>query len=275
MGPFTQGSTALRPPPAAARRPRTTPLHRALCAPPTGPLHAGSLVAALASWLDARAANGTWLVRIEDVDTPRCIPRADQTILSQLAQCGLHPDGAVVWQSQRGALYQQALDSLIAQHLAYPCACSRKEIEAAQLALGPRQRAPRRPALPRHLPPGPAWPKPARLAFQYDRLLPKVAPALTPQALAAINSEANFLPWTDRRLGQQMQDVVSAVGDFVLKRADGLWAYQLAVVVDDAEQSVTHIVRGEDLADNTRARSCCKKHWGCPRLPTCTPWCWM
>ncbi|MFX8988212.1 glutamate--tRNA ligase family protein, partial [Acinetobacter baumannii] len=80
--------------------------------------------------------NGTWLVRIEDVDTPRCIPGADQTILSQLAQCGLHPEGPVVWQAQRSVLYQQALDSLIAQGLAYPCACSRKEIEAAQLALG-------------------------------------------------------------------------------------------------------------------------------------------
>ena len=137
MGALHEGSTALASSACSRDVPHAPRPYIGRFAPsPTGPLHAGSLVAALASWLDARAANGTWLVRIEDVDTPRCIPGADQTILSQLAQCGLHPDGAVVWQSQRGALYQQALDSLIAQHLAYPCACSRKEIEAAQLALG-------------------------------------------------------------------------------------------------------------------------------------------
>eukprot|EP01034_Spumella_vulgaris_P044734 gene44734-55663_t len=103
---------------------------------PTGPLHAGSLVAALASWLDARAAQGQWLVRLEDVDTPRCIPGADQTVLHQLERCGLHPDAPPVWQSQRGALYQTALDALCAQGLAYPCACSRKEIEEAHTARG-------------------------------------------------------------------------------------------------------------------------------------------
>ena len=92
---------------------------------PTGPLHAGSLVAALASWLDARAHGGTWLVRIEDVDTPRCLPGAADTILHQLATCGLLPDQPPVWQSRRGALYQQALDTLVAQTQAYPCACSR------------------------------------------------------------------------------------------------------------------------------------------------------
>jgi glutamyl-Q tRNA(Asp) synthetase len=98
---------------------------------PTGPLHAGSLVAALASWLDARAQGGQWLVRIEDVDAPRSIPGTDQIILQQLAACGLQADEPPVWQSQRTALYQQALDQLVAQNLAYPCACSRKDIEAA------------------------------------------------------------------------------------------------------------------------------------------------
>jgi hypothetical protein len=97
---------------------------------PTGPLHAGSLVAALASWLDTRAHQGRWLVRIEDVDTPRCVAGADQTILEQLAVCGLVTDEPVVWQSRRGALYQQALDRLVAQGLAYACACSRSDIEA-------------------------------------------------------------------------------------------------------------------------------------------------
>ena len=101
---------------------------------PTGPLHPGSLVAALASWLDARAHGGTWLVRIEDVDTPRCIPGADRLILDQLAACGLVSDEPVVWQSQRHAMYQAALDRLIAQGDAYPCACSRQDIERALLA---------------------------------------------------------------------------------------------------------------------------------------------
>ena len=103
---------------------------------PTGPLHAGSLVAALASWLDARSHGGRWLVRMEDVDTPRCVPGADTVILGQLALCGLVPDAPPVWQSTRGALYQRALDQLVAQGDAYPCACSRKDIEDAHAAQG-------------------------------------------------------------------------------------------------------------------------------------------
>jgi glutamyl-Q tRNA(Asp) synthetase len=94
------------------------------------------LVAALASWLDARAHGGQWLVRVEDVDLPRCVPGADQIILQQLAACGLLPDEKPVWQSQRSALYQRALDSLISQQKAYPCACSRKDVEAALHASG-------------------------------------------------------------------------------------------------------------------------------------------
>ena len=197
---------------------------------PTGPLHAGSLVAALASWLDARAQGGRWLVRIEDVDTPRCIPGAAETILSQLLDLGLVPDERPVWQSRRAALYQQALDGLIAQGLAYPCACSRKDIEEA-LAATDHWR-------PRH----------GELVYRgtcRDGLAGRTARAwrlrTTPQPVQ----------WHDRRLGTQRQDVEAEIGDFVLKRADGLWAYQLAVVVDDSEQGITHVVRGEDLADNT------------------------
>ena len=103
---------------------------------PTGPLHAGSLVAALASWLDARAHGGQWLVRIEDVDTPRCQSGAAEHILHQLATCGLHPDGPVLWQSSRASAYQAALDALLARGLAYPCACSRKDIALAHAAQG-------------------------------------------------------------------------------------------------------------------------------------------
>ncbi|QTD46476.1 tRNA glutamyl-Q(34) synthetase GluQRS [Ottowia testudinis] len=222
---------------------------------PTGPLHAGSLVAALASWLDARAHGGRWLVRIEDVDTPRCVPGAPELILRQLAACGLHPDAPPLWQSWRGARYEAALAQLLAAGRAYPCACSRKDIEQAQAARGvARQRGaelpypgtcrPERGGL-RGRPPR-AW----RLHTTFESFEP---PALCQQAQAAINSEAHTIPieWCDRRLGPQRQNVAQEVGDFVLRRADGLWAYQLAVVVDDAEQGVTHVVRGQDLADNT------------------------
>ncbi|SEA41493.1 tRNA glutamyl-Q(34) synthetase GluQRS [Acidovorax soli] len=223
---------------------------------PTGPLHAGSLVAALASWLDARAWNGgqggRWLVRIEDVDTPRCIPGAAELILQQLATCGLVPDEPPVWQSTRGALYQQALEQLIVQGHAYPCACSRKDIEDAHAAQG-HGRA-RHAALPypgtcRH---GLRGRSARSWRFNATDFLKNQPLEPVDKAQAAIFSIANdTVHWTDRRLGLQSQQVASAVGDFVLRRADGLWAYQLAVVVDDAAQHITHVVRGEDLADNT------------------------
>ncbi len=224
---------------------------------PTGPLHAGSLVAALASWLDARALGGRWLVRIEDVDTPRCVPGADQLILQQLAACGLVPDEPPVWQSQRGAHYQAALNQLMDAGLAYPCACSRKDIALAQAAAG---HAPMRGA---DMPyPGTCRPENGGLNGQRARAWrlhiqqceEKWPPAYDRQAQAATFFEAEdgvALRWTDRRLGPQSQNVADTVGDFVLRRADGLWAYQLAVVVDDAAQAITHVVRGEDLADNT------------------------
>ena len=197
---------------------------------PTGPLHAGSLVAALASWLDARAHGGRWLVRIEDVDTPRCVAGADKLILRQLSDLSLLPDAPPLWQSRRGALYLQALDRLYAQKLAYPCACSRKDIEAT-LALHGRVRE-------RH----------GELRYPGT-----CRDGLHGRPARAWRFRTTSLPvqWQDRRLGRQTQDVQAAVGDFVLKRADGLWAYQLAVVVDDAEQGVTDVVRGEDLTDNT------------------------
>lgn len=211
---------------------------------PTGPLHAGSLVAALASWLDARAHGGRWLVRVEDVDTPRCVPGAAEFILNQLAACGLHPDEPPLWQSQRGGLYQRALDQLVARDLAYPCTCSRKEIEAAQAARGVvRMRGTELPY------PGTCRPERDHRRTFRDR----TARAWRLHTGRAIGRkiEGGLIRWHDRRLGDQQQDVATAVGDFVLKRADGLWAYQLAVVVDDAAKGITHIVRGEDLADNT------------------------
>jgi glutamyl-Q tRNA(Asp) synthetase len=202
---------------------------------PTGLLHAGSLVAALASWLDARAQVGQWQLRIEDVDTPRCVPGADQAILQQLSACGLVPDGPVVWQSQRTPAYKSALQSLIDKGWAYPCGCSRKDIESAQAQSVVRHQAAVYPGTCRDDLKG----KPAR------------AWRLNVQAVQTALGLPALTHWTDRRLGPQQQNVCEEVGDFVLRRADGLWAYQLAVVVDDAAQGITHVVRGRDLADNT------------------------
>ncbi len=201
---------------------------------PSGPLHAGSVMAALASWLDARAQGGRWLVRIEDVDGPRTEPGATETILRQLQALGLVPDDAPVFQSHRSARYQAALDRLVAADLAYPCGCTRREIEAELAALGlPATAGTERvyPGTCRHGLQG----RPAR-AWRL-----RCGDARAPVRVA----------WQDRRLGAQIQDVTREVGDFVLRRADGPWAYQLAVVVDDAEQGITDVVRGEDLADNT------------------------
>ncbi len=220
---------------------------------PTGWLHAGSMVAALASWLDARAHGGRWLVRIEDVDGPRCIAGAEDAILRQLADCGLHPDAPPVRQSDRGALYAQALERLHAAGLAYGCRCTRREIAQALQARGlDRERhgdlvypGTCRPGGPQPVP----WPE-ARAV----RLL-----------TCADDGRDTVIDWTDRRLGAQRQNLSREVGDFVLRRADGLWAYQLAVVVDDAAQGVTDIVRGEDLADNTPRQILLRRHLGLPQ----------
>jgi glutamyl-Q tRNA(Asp) synthetase len=205
---------------------------------PTGALHAGSLVAALASWLDARAHGGRWLVRIEDVDTPRCVPGAEAQILAQLAACGLHAAEPLPRQSARGAAYEAALARLAASGWAYPCGCTRKDIAEALLARGTA------PARHGEL----VYPGTCRSGLHGK---PARAMRLLTAATLSDPDAGLSIAWTDRRLGAQRQDVSRAVGDFVLKRADGLWAYQLTVVVDDAEQGVTHVVRGEDLADNT------------------------
>ena len=219
---------------------------------PTGPLHAGSLVAALASWLDARAHHGRWLLRIEDVDRARCVPGADRQIVEQLRRCGLVADAPPVWQSQRGGRYAAALERLVAAGWAYPCGCTRAQIEAALAAQG-RPRA-------RH----------GELVYPgtcRDGLHGKTARAM--RLLCAASRDAPALPrvveWDDRRLGAQREDVSAEVGDFVLQRADGDWAYQLAVVVDDAAQGVTDVVRGEDLADNTARQIHLQGLLGLPR----------
>jgi glutamyl-Q tRNA(Asp) synthetase len=219
---------------------------------PTGLLHPGSLVAALASWLDARAHGGQWLVRIEDVDTSRCVPGAAQTILQQLATCGMVSDSPVLWQSQRPHAYENALDTLVAKGWAYPCGCSRKDIEtaveAAQAQSLVRHQAAVYPGTCRSGPNG----KPAR------------AWRLNVQAVQTALGLTALTHWSDRRLGPQQQNVSQEVGDFVLRRADGLWAYQMAVVVDDAAQGINHVVRGEDLADNTARQIVLQQALGLP-----------
>ena len=192
---------------------------------PTGPLHFGSLVAAVAGWLDARAARGEWLVRIEDVDETRTVPGADREILAQLAAFGLSHDGEVVWQSRRKALYDEALARLATRGLVYRCRCSRREIADSAIA-GPD---------------GPVYPGTCR-TLGLD--------AATPGA-ERIRVEGDAIAFTDRVQGRIVQDVAREIGDFVLKRRDGLHAYQLAVVVDDALQGVTDVVRGADLLAST------------------------
>ncbi|SFP72859.1 glutamyl-Q tRNA(Asp) synthetase [Variovorax sp. OK605] len=203
---------------------------------PTGPLHAGSLVAALASWLDVRARGpqARWLIRIEDADTERCLPGMGEHILRQLAACALLPDETPVWQTQRTARYDAALARLQALGLAYPCGCSRKDISEALARLGrtPERHGER------------VYPGTCRSGLHGK-------PARAWRFATGKFAADNPLHWSDRRLGPQCQDVAAEVGDFVLRRADGPWAYQLAVVVDDAEQGVSDVVRGEDLADNT------------------------
>jgi len=195
---------------------------------PTGPLHAGSLVAALASYLDARAHRGTWLVRIEDIDEGRAVPGSAEDILALLDRLGMHADGEVVWQSRRKHLYEAARGRLA--DTVYGCGCNRREIADSRLGVGPDGAA-IYPGTCRHgLAPG-------REARSLRLRVP--APG------------EDMITFDDRFAGTVSQRLASESGDFVLKRADGFWAYQLAVVVDDAEQGVTDVVRGADLLDST------------------------
>ncbi|GAA0505750.1 MULTISPECIES: tRNA glutamyl-Q(34) synthetase GluQRS [Pigmentiphaga] len=196
---------------------------------PTGPLHQGSLVAALASYLDARAHGGRWLVRIEDLDAPRVVEGADRVILEQLRALGLHWDGEVLHQSSRHQAYRDAFDALRRQGMVYACGCTRKEI--ADSILNSRG----------YLPPG-ELPYPGTCR---DGLHGKPARAWR------LRVPPGDVRIEDRWMGVIEQDVAADVGDFVLFRADGMWAYQLAVVVDDAWQGVTDVVRGEDLLGST------------------------
>jgi glutamyl-Q tRNA(Asp) synthetase len=205
---------------------------------PTGPLHFGSLVAAVASWLDARAANGRWLVRIEDVDTTRTVPGAADEILRTLEALGLTWDGEVAWQSRRTLLYERALERLRAGGHTYRCRCTRREIADSGL-VGLE---------------GAIYPGTCRLL------------GIPPQAGVAERMAAGDQPvaFIDRAVGAVSQDVARDIGDFVVKRRDGLHAYQLAVVVDDAEQRVTDVVRGADLLLSTPRQILLQRALGYP-----------
>lgn len=189
---------------------------------PTGELHFGSLVAALGSWLRARAQGGAWLVRIEDLDPPREVPGSGEGIVQALAAFGLHSDEAIVHQGDRSPSYAEALQRLVDIGAAFPCHCSRAELGASGIhhacVAGP----------------GPATRE----------------PAMREQAWR-VRAPAQVIAFDDAIQGRYAQDLAAAVGDYVVRRADGWWAYQLAVVVDDAWQGITEVVRGADLIDST------------------------
>lgn len=198
---------------------------------PTGPLHAGSLVAATASYLDARAHRGRWLLRIEDLDPPREARGASAAIIDTLARLGFAHDGEVVHQSARDAAYRTAFERLAAAGLVYPCACTRREV-ADSVLRGSRERARTAELI---------YPGSCRNGMPVGR-----------EARAwRVRVDARPITWRDRRTGEMVERLDETVGDFVLRRADGLWAYQLAVVVDDAWQGVTDVVRGADLGGST------------------------
>jgi glutamyl-Q tRNA(Asp) synthetase len=191
---------------------------------PTGPLHFGSLIAALGSYLDAHTHRGRWLLRMEDVDEPRCSQAHADEILRVLDAYGFEWDGEVIYQSRRKALYQAALERLADAGLAYPCACSRREIADSSIA-GIE---------------GPVYPGTCR-----DGLAGRA-----PRAWR-VKVDSQPVCFEDRLQGKHCQNLETDIGDFVIRRADGLFAYQLAVVADDHEQGVTHVVRGADLLAST------------------------
>ncbi|MBI1891058.1 MAG: tRNA glutamyl-Q(34) synthetase GluQRS [Burkholderiales bacterium] len=197
---------------------------------PTGPLHAGSLVAAMASYLDAKAHHGLWRLRMEDVDEARTVPGAADAILQALATLGMQWDGEVVWQSTRKALYAAAAERL-ASHT-YFCGCTRREIADSRIGIAADG--------------ADVYPGTCRKGLAIG----KHARALRIR-VPAQDEPNECISFQDRCLGELVQHLATEVGDFVLKRADGFWAYQLAVIVDDDDQDITHVVRGADLLEST------------------------
>jgi glutamyl-Q tRNA(Asp) synthetase len=216
-----------------------TPLVGRFAPSPTGPLHLGSLVAAAGSWLFARTAGGKWLVRMEDLDAPRVVAGSADEILHALERYGLTWDGQVVYQAQRAALYDDALRTLRAGNLVFDCGCSRADLQRA--ASAPLGREPVYPGTCRDgLPPG-----------------------RTPRAIR-FRAPHGLIAFDDIVAGHVEEDVATLTGDFVIRRAGGVYAYQLAVVVDDAAQGVTQVVRGADLLSSTPRQIALQRALGLP-----------
>jgi glutamyl-Q tRNA(Asp) synthetase len=226
--PSTLFRQPVRPPPVKLQK---MPTYRGRFAPsPTGPLHFGSLVAAMASYADARANHGAWLVRMEDVDVPRTVPGAAVEIFRTLEAYGFGWDRQVVYQSEREELYAAALHRLERARHVYPCGCSRKDVS-----------------------PEGVYPGTCR-----NGLNGREARAWRLRVEGAVD-------FCDIVQGERSEDLAQQAGDFVLRRADGLWAYQLAVVVDDAEQGITHVVRGADLLSSTARQIYLQRLLGLPQ----------
>jgi glutamyl-Q tRNA(Asp) synthetase len=206
---------------------------------PTGPLHFGSLVAAVGSYLFAKSQGGEWHVRIEDLDTPRNVPGAADDMLRTLEALGLEWDGPVVYQSARMDAYASALHRLRASGLTYPCACSRREI-ADSIATGESA--------------GAAYPGTCRAGLSPGRMA----------RAERVRVDGAAIAFEDRLQGRIASKLADDVGDFVLKRADGPFAYQLAVVVDDADSGITEVVRGADLLDSTPRQIFLQRQLGLP-----------
>ena len=187
-------------------------------------------MAALASYLDARAHQGRWLVRIEDIDETRTVTGADDDMIRTLSALGMQSDEKIIWQSQRKSRYEAAFLEL--GKMVYPCACSRKEIADSQVSLSPDGATIYPGTCRAGLPEG-------RTARAWRVRIPNP------------DDPSNFIEFNDRWQGHVHESLSDSVGDFVLRRADGFWAYQLAVVVDDTDQEITHVVRGADLLEST------------------------
>lgn len=234
------------------------PVYRGRFAPsPTGPLHFGSLVAALGSWLDARSQGGEWLVRMEDIDWPRRVPGAADAILTTLEACGLEWDGDVLYQSRRTDVYAAAFERLGATGHLFPCGCTRREIADSVLPASLSDALPSTHAFDT-APGEKVYPGTCRNGL---------APGRVPRSWR-VNVGHTVVGFDDPIQGRIEQDLGADIGDFVVKRADGLFAYQLAVVVDDAEQGITNVVRGADLLDSTPRQIHLQKLLGLPTVPT-------
>ncbi len=205
--------------------PRSRPYRGRFAPSPTGPLHFGSLVAAVGSFLQAKSRRGEWLVRMEDLDPPRAAPGAADDILRTLEAFGLYWDGAAVYQSARCEVYKEALAALRRSGVVYGCACTRREI--ADSSIGGAD--------------GPVYPGTCRDGLPEGRLA----------RAWRVRTDGEPIEFQDAWQGTVRRHVATDYGDFVLRRADGLFAYQLAVVVDDAEQGITEVVRGADLLEST------------------------